>query len=177
MRNGISGVGVVLEASNLQPSDWSAMHRLDAVISAPFPARYDQDIFCLVFQSEDDAEDADTIRTADALRIVFIGKPGKKTLAALIARHEPSGLVKAFVVDTTVFCFRVYWKDWQPPLIEKSPNFETRAMKCVTETHAQKRSQKRAQSSRAKKTRNVSDNSTTSSTDADRRTTDAAGDE
>ena len=95
MRNGKCGVGFVMDSKNIDLVDRQALSRLDAVIvldgSPDEPGftsaskschMYQRDIYRFVMGDDDMATEKAVMQSTGS-RVVFIGKPGTRTMKAL----------------------------------------------------------------------------------------------
>ena len=149
MRNGRSAVGFVLDSAKLTDTDERALLRLDAVrVVEGKCSTYTQDVYLFVHGS-DDASCAEVVDETNATRIVYIGKPGPKTIAALARADKSLGNAQAYVVESSVAALRVVWTSFESPCVQKSPDFESRVLARVSEREQPKRKRKQKAQKRA----------------------------
>lgn len=148
MRNGRSAVGFVLDSAKLTDADERALLRLDAVrVVEGKCSTYAQDVYLFVHGS-DDAACAAVVDETNATRIVYVGKPGAKTLAALTRADKSVGNAQAYVVESSVAALRVVWTSFDPPCVQKSPEFESRVLARVSEREQPKRKRRQKREDR-----------------------------
>ena len=148
MRNGRSAVGFVLDSAKFTDADERALLRLDAVrVVAGKCSTYAQDVYLFVHGSDDCCARC-VVDETNATRIVYVGKPEAKTLAALTRADKSVGNAQAYVVESSVAALRVVWTSFDPPCVQKSPEFESRVLARVSEREQPKRKRRQKREDR-----------------------------